>query len=62
MSAAKISLRANLPTGGRTVITLKTEVVRLFNLMTIVKTTIANLNQMKSKISCFLGLKKVIES
>ena len=34
-----------MPIGDRTLITLRTEVVKLFNLMTIVKSTIGNLRE-----------------
>jgi len=35
-----------MPIGDRTLITLRTEVVKLFNLMTIVKSTIGNLREL----------------
>ncbi|MCJ7505170.1 hypothetical protein MUP05_01675 [Candidatus Bathyarchaeota archaeon] len=41
----RYELRANMPIGDRTLITLRTEVVKLFNLMTIVKSTIGNLRE-----------------
>lgn len=41
----RYGLRANIPIGDRTLITLRTEVVKLFNLMTIVKSTIGNLRE-----------------
>lgn len=41
----RYGLRANMPIGDRTLITLRTEVVKLFNLMTIVKSTIGNLRE-----------------
>jgi len=41
----RYALRANIPIGDRTLITLRTEVVKLFNLMTIVKSTIGNLRE-----------------
>ena len=41
----RYGLRANMPIGDRILITLRTEVVKLFNLMTIVKSTIGNLRE-----------------
>ena len=41
----RYELRVNMPIGDRTLITLRTEVVKLFNLMTIVKSTIGNLRE-----------------
>ncbi len=41
----RYGLRAKMPIGDRTLITLRTEVVKLFNLMTIVKSTIGNLRE-----------------
>ena len=43
----RYGLRANTPIGDRALITLKTEVVKLFNLMTIVKSTIGNLKELE---------------
>ena len=42
----RYGLRDGLPAGDRTLITLKTEVVKLFNVMTIVKDAIANLREL----------------
>ena len=43
----RYGLRANTPIGDRALITLKTEVVKLFNLVTIVKSTIGNLKELE---------------
>lgn len=41
----RYGLRANLPIGDKTLITLRTEAVKLFNLVTIVKSTMGNLKE-----------------
>jgi hypothetical protein len=45
MSLQRYGLRANTPMGDRSLVTLKTEVVKLFNLVMIVKSTIGNLRE-----------------
>lgn len=41
----RYGLRANAPIGDRALVTLKTEVVKLFNLVMIVKSAIGNLKE-----------------